>query len=213
MPDQAESHIMLDLETWGTGARAVIVEIGAVVFEPLSELLPDEPNPVSCFYSLVSPQSGLHLGMEVDADTILWWLNQDEETRKRLTRAQELDSWKAVHTVLDNFNVWLQAKSAKYIWAHGATFDPVVLTEYYRRLRKEPPFNFRNVRDTRTLFSIASFNQAEWDSVMKRTKKHHPVYDAWAQARAVQYCLQKEEHESSEESAAPDHAGAGTVEQ
>jgi hypothetical protein len=185
-------HMMLSIGTWGTSSRAVVVEMGAVVFDPLGKLLDDVPVTTDIFYSLVSPESCLKLGMEVEANTILWWMAQDEESRHRFTRAQELQSWKPIHQALDSLSVWMALKEIKYVWAHRAGFDPTLITEYYRRLGKPLPFNFRDIRDTRTLYSLYNLTEEEWKVVMRRSMKHHPVYDAWAQARSVQYCLQLE---------------------
>ncbi len=191
MPDE-DTHMMLDLETWGAGSRAVIVEAGACVFEPEGDVMPVEPIVDRCFYRAVDPQSALNLGMEVDASTILWWIGADESRRARVLDAHQNKKYAKVHEFLDSLGSWMVQHKVKYIWAHGATFDPVILQEYYRRLRKDQPFNFRNVRDTRTFYSMFDLTEEEWKEAMQRKEKHHPVYDAWAQARAIQYCLKKE---------------------
>lgn len=68
-------HIMLDLETMGSGSHAAIVAIGAVVFSPSSSEI--ESNE---FYAVVDLNSSAHYG-NLDASTVQWWLQQDHEAR------------------------------------------------------------------------------------------------------------------------------------
>jgi hypothetical protein len=60
-------HVMLDLETWGTGNDAVVVSIGACKF--------DKNDILDAFHVGVDPKSCMELGLKVDAGTILWWMD------------------------------------------------------------------------------------------------------------------------------------------
>ena len=65
--------IMLDLETMGTGTQAAIVAIGAVEFDLEKGILGEE------FYRTVDLSSSISCGGIIDADTVLWWMQQSED--------------------------------------------------------------------------------------------------------------------------------------
>ncbi len=61
---------MLDLETMGNTSNAAIISIAAVYF--------DETGVGRSFYHKVSLGSSCAIGLEMDADTVLWWLKQSD---------------------------------------------------------------------------------------------------------------------------------------
>src|SRR4051812_35955260 len=70
-------HVMLDLETWGTGNDAVIVSVGACKF--------DREEILDRFHVGVDPTSCQALGLKIDAGTVLWWMSADQRAA--------LDAW------------------------------------------------------------------------------------------------------------------------
>lgn len=189
MPDLSDKHCVIDIETLGTGSRALMLEVGAVVFDPLADSLPENPPITDIFYKSVDAKYEMNLGFEVDGDTIMWWLGQNEENRQRLIDAHTKKTHVPTHMVLDQLANYLLTHRVKFVWGHGATFDPVIIAEHYRRMKRDVPFNFRDVRDTRTLYSVAALTEDTWKTLMHNPKKHHPVFDAWTHARAINYCL------------------------
>ena len=181
--------LMVDIETFGIGSKAVMHEIGAVIFDPYGEPLDKTIDATKTFHALIDPQSCLSLGMEVDWDTLKFWFNQGALQHARLLAGPRTH----VANVLMNFSDWVEKHKPAHKWGHGATFDPIILHEYYKRLRKPSPFqDFRTIRDTRTLFDeIADISRAEWDNISAREIYHHPLHDAWAQARCVQFVKQQ----------------------
>ena len=67
------SHIMLDLETMGNGNRAAIIAIGAVAF--------NSSGVNQRFYQQVRLDMSIDCGLEMDASTVLWWLQQSDAAR------------------------------------------------------------------------------------------------------------------------------------
>lgn len=184
------THVMVDIETMGNRSKAAIVSIGAVKFDPSSEGLGDQ------FYCLVDLQSCLNAGLEVDASTIMWWLNQSPEAREALNPR---DRWGIsrrcfdLRDALTQLGEWFSAPSGvTYIWGHGATFDPVILSNAYWALGMRAPWSFRDVRDTRTLFDLSGPVPTEGlligDSDLV---EHHALYDAKKQALMVQFAYKK----------------------
>ncbi len=111
------TRIMLDLETLGMKPGAVIFSIGAVKFG--GGKITDE------FYSRVDIASCVSMGMKIEPDTLLWWMNQSEEARAELTNPDR--EWLA--TALVRFHAW--AGIGIQIWGNGAAFDNVLFSAAY----------------------------------------------------------------------------------
>jgi DNA polymerase III epsilon subunit-like protein len=74
---------MIDIETLGLGPGATILSIGAVRFS--TDGLGEE------FYREISLQSCQAVGLEIDADTLEWWLEQDGDVADILTGGEQLE--------------------------------------------------------------------------------------------------------------------------
>jgi hypothetical protein len=61
----------------------------------------------------------------------------------------------------------------------------VILDCYYRKLNKVPPWNFWQIRDTRTLFDLG------YDPEMPKEGLHNALEDASRQAMGVQTIYRK----------------------
>lgn len=198
------NHLMVDLETFGTGTKAPIVQIGAVQFDPVAGELGAE------FVVNVSLASNASLGRAIDPDTVLWWLGQErgdpcsvEEAARRTAEKdaarrslmegqrhsthlsialQSLMSW--THEVFPKAPGAFHAIEG--VWSHGAPFDLPILADAYRdALNIREPWHYRTPRDTRTLFWLAGFNPSGKDIVPMEGVKHSALADAVWQARCV----------------------------
>lgn len=202
-------HAVIDIETLGVGSRALIMEIGAVVFDPETLAATADPPVSDSFYRLVDPAAELKLGFEPDGPTLMWWLKQSEENRMRIAGGYDAKNAVSTHVMLDALATWCTVQNVKYIWGHGATFDPVILAEHFRRMNRQTPWDCRDVRDTRTLYALSNLEEAEWAILMVNNHKHHPVHDAWCHAKAISYCIMKDE--SGDSKANDDSAGQGAL--
>jgi len=167
-------HTMLDLETMGISAGCAIMSIGAVEFDPESQTLG------RTFYRTVDLQSCLDVGLRIDASTLYWWLEQSDEARKALTVTCGLP----LSIVLDDFSEWFDPNCT--LWSHGLTFDLPVLQAAYEALKTPVPWQFRNARDTRTIFDLAGVRMAKGAGT-----HHNALDDARNQADAVIEAYQK----------------------
>ncbi len=164
-------HVMLDLETFGTSPSAAIVQIGAVVF-----YLDDEPQLLRApFERTVSLQSSILAGGKMDDATIAWWCNQTPNAKIAIST-----DIVALITALMDFSAWFPTNA--YLWSHGTAFDVPVLDSAYRSCGLTAPWDYRRVRDTRTLFWLAE--TAGWQKI-KRTTAHTALVDAQAQRHDV----------------------------
>jgi len=163
-------HVMIDLETLGTTADAVIMSIGAVKFDLESNAIDD-----AGFYASISIESNQSYGRVIDEGTLLWWLNQSAEARQVFTEPkQSLDAGLAA------LSDWL-GHNKRYVWSNGASFDIPMLEHAYRKLGWEAPWEFWNSRCVRTYKSLPCA-----DRVAKPANDHNALRDAVNQARYVQ---------------------------
>lgn len=164
--------VMIDIETLGTAPGAAILSIGAVLFGPAG--LGDT------FYAPVLLQSCTAVGLTIDAATVGWWFTQSDEARAAAFRFDAAP----LADVLLAFSSWFAARGVKRPWCHGATFDVPLLDAAYKACGMTSPWEFRNVRDTRTLYDLAGIK------VDRGVGTHHNALDdAAAQARAASTAL------------------------
>jgi hypothetical protein len=163
---------MIDTETLGTLPGSAILSIGAVMFGPtgLGET----------FYAPVLLSSCIDVGLAMDPGTVGWWIKQGEEARTAAFRSDAAP----LRVVLQKFSYWFEMQGAKKTWCHGATFDVPLMDAAYRACRMEPPWEFWNVRDTRTLYDLAGLQ-------VDRTggTHHNALDDAIAQAKTAAQAL------------------------
>lgn len=156
-------HVMLDIETLGTVPRSVILSVGAVFFDPSS----DDRYTYSTFYANVDKDSSLAAGLTYDTATITWW-NAPE--RAAAASALERDQ-KSIQDVMRSFADFFRSNGGVYVWGHGACFDVVLVEEAMRACHVEIPWDYHNVRDTRTLFDVVGLDMPA------RTSVHHNALD------------------------------------
>ena len=162
---------MLDLETLGTRPGCVILTLGAVKFDT---------------YTLRDPGPGLYLridadeqiarGRDVQEDTLQWWMNQTEDVREE---ALGLDGRVSVETMYRELNRFLVG--AKNIWGQGPAFDIVILENLYRQYGWPVPWQFWQIRDSRTLFGVHGDPREKG-----KVGLHNALEDCVSQAQAVQ---------------------------
>lgn len=176
---RAANHIMIDLETVGTRPGSAILTIWAVRFDPAANGF-DDRDPLnlpveSAFYRRIDRDSCARLGLTEDADTLSWWSRQAPKARRE---AFDADPRNDIADVMAEFARWCGRDP--FPWSHGASFDVVLCEAAFERLGQRTPWKFWNVRDTRTLYAFTGINPA------RDRNHHHALYDAAAQAAAVQ---------------------------
>lgn len=164
-------QVMVDLETMGKRAGCAIVSIGAVLFDPQKgELYGNE------FYTNVDLVSCTQAGLMLDAETVLWWIAQNEAARAKL-----LESPKPLRHALLAFTEFLALTPQEpVIWAHGATFDPPILEAAFVAADVKVPWKYSAVRDTRTIYELANYYPDRAQGT-----HHNALDDARNQALAV----------------------------
>jgi exodeoxyribonuclease VIII len=159
-------HIMIDLETMGTGSDAPIISIGAVAFD-------GKGVDIRGFYKSVDLQSAVAAGAVIDPNTVMWWMQQSDEARAALLTADTVD----IVSALDALDGWIvnvtgsKPETLSGVWGNGASFDNVIVAETYKRLQRSLPWPFWKDRCYRTVKSM-------FPTVpMVRSGTHHNALD------------------------------------
>jgi DNA polymerase III epsilon subunit-like protein len=167
--------IMIDLETLGQAPGCAIASIGAVKFDPHSDWIGD------LFHIHISLESCQQHGLSMDASTVLWWLQQDEQARVTLLSGQSNAT--NLITALDAFEGYFGGGEA--IWCNGASFDFPILTAAYKAINHQAPWLYWHEHDLRTLKNLNKGQRIE-----RHGTHHNALDDAIHQARLVQHILQ-----------------------
>lgn len=143
------THLMVDLETMGSGPDAPIVSIGAVYFDPSTG------NTGAEFYQVVSLESSMSFGMKPDASTIQWWLKQSSEARSAIL----VDEAMGLRETLELLADFIAENAANgshtvQLWGNGCSFDNVILRRAYALAETPFAVPFWNDRDVRTMVEL-----------------------------------------------------------
>jgi len=168
--------VMLDLETLATFPDAVILTIGAVKFDPYSF---KEPGPG--LYCRIDVDEQTARGRDVNQNTVDWWLQQKEDIREEALSMDDRISVDQMHRELNKFLVGVEN-----IWAQGPVFDIAMLENIYRQYGWPVPWNFWQIRDSRTLFGVHGDPREK-----NKEGLHNALEDCVSQAKAVQTIFNK----------------------
>lgn len=159
-------RVMLDIETLGTDPGAVVLSIGAVLFDA------DGVDLTEQFYREIDMESAQDAGLHIDAGTLKWWRKQDESVR------EVLDGGEPLEQVLIDFADWLPNEPE--VWANPPKFDCAMLETAFDAVNRECPWYHGDLRDYRTIRSLDVCVE-----VPKSGEKHHALDDARNQARSM----------------------------
>jgi hypothetical protein len=163
---------MIDCETLGTTASAVILSIGAVKFDLNSDAIDDNG-----FYSSATIESNLDLGRRIQEDTLLWWLKQPAAAQQVFHEAKV-----PLSDSLIELSDWIGADDC-HVWSNGADFDLPMISHAYSQIGVEVPWKFWNSRCFRTYKNLPGAKDIR---VPPLGVKHNALSDAYQQAQTIQ---------------------------
>lgn len=133
------AEMMIDFETLATCRNAAVCSLGYTVFNRESVL--------GSGGWVVNTTSSILAGGVVDQETVDWWKGQQFNAKEAI-----ISGGVPIAEVMSQLaKVWVDS-DCKNIWAHGATFD-IPIAEFY--MQGSQPWDYRDHRDTRTLFDEA----------------------------------------------------------
>jgi hypothetical protein len=173
-------HFMLDIETMGQDATAPVLSIAAVAFQPGVR---QEDYPL--FMEAVSPYH--QPDRKIDFDTVKWWMSKDKAAAEHWLNAKP----RGIGRVLEALKCWAehQAGEERWWWANSPNFDMVSLEGLYREHVLDYPWNFRDLRDVRTIRAfLKDSSYPKFDFAVA----HNPAHDCLAQIEWVHRFYQEQ---------------------
>ena len=164
-------HAMIDLETLSTNPNATILTVGGVKFDPHTAV-----EPAQGMYFRVDVDSQTEMGRDVMQDTLDWWGRQDPEIMEEALGDKDRIS---TSDMVKTLNKW--CVGVDVFWCQGPLFDYAILQNFYIQMGIPVPWNYWQIRDSRTLFSLVPKDPNE-----VRTGLHNALEDCYFQARKVQ---------------------------
>ena len=164
-------HAMIDLETLSTNPDAVILTVGGIKFNPFSKDKPHTP-----LYFKVDVDSQTSMGRHVMEDTLQWWQTQPQEIQDE---ALGEDDRITLADMVKQINKW--AVGVEVFWCQGPLFDYAILQNIYKQLGNPVPWQYWQIRDSRTVFSLLPR-----DFGPTRTGAHNALADCDYQAKKLQ---------------------------
>ncbi len=180
-------HISTDIETYGSGDDAQILQISAVAFE-LNGTVRDPHELLQYddrwFDAVIEPYYGSR-----DASNVNFWAGQEAATALERISVQPRIS---IDTALDRFSAfvghWLGKRGS--IWAKPTTFDLRILRGAYREAKKKTPWEWDQQQELRTLLWAAKKvprpNFRVPDMSTTGFIKHYALHDCVIQAIQAQ---------------------------
>lgn len=159
-------HVMLDIETMGTGMNAAIIAIGAFKFD-LESPIESQTDLSNRFYVVPTEWKG-----EITQSTVEWWLTQPREAANAFMMAEKLP-------LVDCLTELSAFVGDCCVWGNGADFDNAIVQAACVR-EGVKSWSYRNNRCFRTIKNI-------YDSKAYTTPviPHHALHDAIAQATTL----------------------------
>lgn len=169
-------HLMIDLETLGTGPNSVFLSLAAVQFDLDSGTIGEH------FKQNINLQSAMDWGLTIDANTLQWWLKQRPEIMRLM-----FDDPSPLHHVLNRFALFIRTHEIQYVWGNSARFDLGILENGYKKADIDVPWSFRNERCYRTVIGLFPPTEEQWSTAKANDDvlAHDPVYDCHKQIKLL----------------------------
>ena len=136
---------MIDLETLSTQQDAAILSIGVCQFDI------ETGNIGETFTRHVALDDNPLRG-HISADTVKWWLKQDESARLAISDSKNT---RKLASCLFDLREFIPKNKNLKVWSNGATFDLVIVRHALERHGLFTTWQYWQERDTRTLVDIA----------------------------------------------------------
>lgn len=167
---------MMDIETLSTSSNAIVTTISAVEFDLITGEMGKE------FEVALDTKEQLDRGGVLDASTVVWWLNQEEEAILSMLKVPK----KSLNSALLSFNDWLNGlecpnKDLK-LWGNGVGFDNVIVRNLYRNSGIEFVLPYWCDNDVRTLVTLGNIDTRNFKF---EGIKHYGIDDCKHQ---IKYC-------------------------
>lgn len=167
------NHLMLDIETLDTKPTAIVLSIGAIIFDPNSSELSDR------MYAVLNQHDQRMKNRTESLETLAWWRGQSDEAKAVLSGSRD-PTYDTLLLLAD----WIKAHEITAVWGNGVGFDNVIVRDLFNCFEIKSPWPFYLDRCYRTIKAIGKANNiAEVPFV---GTKHNALDDAINQAVNLQ---------------------------
>jgi len=184
-------EMMFDLETLDTVPNAIVLSVGAVIFETYGGLeagashgtQPDKLawNPIGRYYRRLNIQTQIDLGRSMSEATLLWWMQQDLTAREEALAPVTVrrDCWEIFHGLNEFF---IDPGSISHgpitrFWANPSTFDFPIWDSLAKDLGAPVPWRYNQFNDVRTVVQAANLSVKSHIAPEVKGIPHMPIYD------------------------------------
>lgn len=165
--------LMIDIETLGTSPGCVVLQIGAVVFDPQTGAVIDEASIWPSRFEQEEERGG-----RIEAETLDWWRRHGGVP----VGGEAVPVVQAVERLI----LLHYAYRVRRVWTWG-NFDLPILERLFEWVEYRPPWHYGDAMDARTLWRC--FFRRDQDAEERRTGGHDALADALAQVVNVVRCL------------------------
>lgn len=175
-------EVMFDLETLDTRVNAVVLSIGAVVFEtkinfnehghPMTSIIHDR------FYRVIDLKTQFRVGRTVSQDTLLWWMQQDANARDEAFSPVRVSSVEAIIGFNDFISQQeFDGEEVTRFWASSATFDFPIWESFCDAMGMPIPWMYNQKYDVRSVVTTANYSAKDHVAPEIVGLPPMPVYD------------------------------------
>ena len=110
-------------------------------------------------------------------ETVEWWGKQAEDVREEALGDHDRIDLKYFIKQLNKWSVGVDV-----FWCQGPLFDYAILQNLYKNIGKPTPWNYWQIRDSRTLFALMPTDPRK----AIQEELHNALADCYYQAKCVQ---------------------------
>ena len=145
----------------------------AVKFDPFSDKEPDQGLYLRCD---IEEQSEKY-GRSIDDNTLEWWSRQKKEIKDEAFGDHDRVN---MDNLTKQLNKW--CVGVDYLWCQGPLFDYAILQNLYKNVGKPCPWNYWQIRDSRTVFAMMPSDPRK----AIQEQLHNALADCYYQAKCLQ---------------------------
>ena len=163
-----QHDLMIDTEFLDPAPTGALVAVGAIFFDLATE------TTGATFSQTIHLATSMRDGGTVSPSTLLFWLMQPEDSRRRVFFAGSAD----IRDVLRDFAIWIGTNCRHEDvrpWGNSASTDLSMLETAYKRAHIPLPWRWNNERDFRTVRKMNP--QVEYNPDEKGDGAHDPLVD------------------------------------
>ena len=165
-----------DIETLGSKPYSIIAAIGCVTFDRRTGEI------FETFYKEISVEDCKKYKLKSDPNVEAWWKKQPKDLQECLKGTAELK-----FTLKDLFNFIIEkSHNDSVMWGNGSGFDINLLENAYWACDANPPWNYWQANDMRTIVTLGKdIGISLKRDIPRDSAKHNALDDAIYQAKVI----------------------------